>query len=326
MNNQQGKRTCLCILAAVGVMLLITTAVAQREPNQTNEGGRDVTILVTVHAHNDRTRALADRLKPEDFSVREDDRPQRIISVKRPAEAPPVIAVLIQDDLVSHVSNEIRGIKDFIRRLPEGARVMTGYLSAGSLRVTQDFTTDRERAADSLRILLSSGSASPFNPYVEVLEALRRFDSQPGGRRMVLMVSDGLDVSRGFRSASPMLSMDLDRAINEAQRRGISVFAMYAPSVGLTARSHRAMSYGQGSLVRIADETGGDAYFSGTDFVSFDPYFREFTELLGRQWLLTYRSTNVETGFRKIEVKTDYELELLHPAGYRLRSKDVPRP
>jgi VWFA-related protein len=317
---------CLCALAGVAVLLLITNAPGQREADQTDQAGRDVTILVTVHAHNDRTRALADRLKPEDFSVREDDRPQRIISVKRSAEAPPVIAVLIQDDLVSHVSNEIRGIKDFIRRLPEGSRVMTGYLTVGSLRVTQDFTTDRERAADSLRIVLSSASAAPFNPYIEVLEALRRFDSQPAGRRMVLMVSDGLDVSRGFRSASPMLSMDLERAIYEAQRRGIAVFAMYAPTVGLTARSHLAMTYGQGSLNRIADETGGDAYFSGTDFVSFDPYFREYTELLGRQWLITYRSTNLEPGVRKIGVKTDYDLELLHPAGYRLRSKDIPRP
>lgn len=323
---QRAKFLRVCTLAAVGVLLLITNAIAQRESNPVPQSGRDVTMLVTVHAHNERTRALADRLKPEDFSVRENDRPQRIISVKRAAEAPPVIAVLIQDDLVSRVSNEIRGIKDFIRNLPEGSRVMTGYLSAGSLRVTQDFTTDREHAADSLRILLSSASAAPYNPYVEVVEALRRFDSQPAGRRMVLMVSDGLDVSRGFRSASPLLSVDLDRAIYEAQRRGISVFGIYAPTVGLTARSHLAMTYGQGSLNRIADETGGDAYFSGTDFVSFDPYFREFKELLGRQWLITYRSTEAEPGFRKIEVKTDYDLELLHPAGYRLRSKDIPRP
>lgn len=322
----RAKHLSVCACGAVIAFLLIASAIARQEPNKITQSGRDVTILLTVHTHNDRTRALADRLKPEDFSVRENDLPQRIISAKSPSETPPVIAVLIQDDLVSRVSNEIRGIKDFIRRLPEGSRVMTGYLSAGSLRVTQDFTTDRERAAESLRILLSGASASPFNPYVEVLEALRRFDSQAAGRRMVLVVSDGLDVSRGFRSASPMLSVDLDRAISEAQQRGISVFAIYAPSVGLTGRSHLAMSYGQGSLNRIADETGGDAFFSGTDFVSFGPYIREYTELLGRQWLITYRSTNLEPGFRKIEVKTDYDLELLHSAGYRLRSRDIPRP
>lgn len=325
MNCQGSKGLCFVTFVAVIVFLLITSAIAQREPNRVGLNGGDVTILVTVHPHNDRSRALADKLRAEDFAVREDDRPQRIISVKRPAEAPPILAVLIQDDLVSRVSNEIRGIKDFIWRLPDGSRVMTAYITAGSLRITQDFTTDRKRAAESLRILLSSGSASPFNPYVEVLEALRHFDSQTAGRRMVLLVSDGLDVSRGFRSASPTLSMDLDRAIDEAQRRGISVFTIYAPSVGLTSRSHLAVSFGQGSLNRIADETGGEAFFSGTDFVTFDPYFREFNELLGCQWLITYRSTNLEPGFRKIQVKTEYDLELLHPAGYRLRGKDIPR-
>lgn len=326
MDSQGTKRLCFASLVVVIVSLLITSAIAQREPNRIGLNGGDVTILVTVHPHNDRSRALADKLKPEDFSVRENDRSQRIMSVKRATETPPILAVLVQDDLVSRVSNEIRGIKDFIRRCPEGSRVMTAYITAGSLRVTQDFTTDRERAAESLRILASSESASPFNPYVEVLEALRHFDSQPAERRMVLLVSDGLDVSGGFRSASPMLSMDLDRAIDEAQRRGVSVFTIYAPSAGLTSRSHLAVGFGQGSLSRIADETGGEGFFSGTDFVSFDPYFREFNELLSRQWLITYRTTNVEPGLRRIEVKTEYDLELLHPASFRSQGKDVPRP
>ena len=326
MNRQRLNRIDAGILAMVAILGFVTIAIAQRTQNQVVLRGRDVTILVTAHPHNERSGALVDSLKAEDFSVREDDRPQRIISVKRPAETPPIVAVLIQDDLVSRVSNEIRGLKDFIRRLPDGSRVMTGYISVGSLRITQDFTTDRERAAASLRILVSSTSASSFSPYIEVIDALRRFDSQPPGRRIVLLVSDGLDVSRGFRSASPMLSMDLDRAIDEAQRRGISIFTFYAPSVGLTSRSHLAVSFGQGSLNRIADETGGEAFFSGADFVTFDPYIKEFNELLGRQWLITYRSTSVEPGFRRIEVKTDYDLELLHPSGYRLRGKDTPRP
>ena len=89
-----------------------------------------------------------------------------------------------------------------------------------SMTVAQDFTTDLARAADSLQILQSNESAAPFNPYVEVVEALRCFDTQPAGQRMALLVSDGLDVSRGFRSASSFQSIDLDRAISEAQRRG----------------------------------------------------------------------------------------------------------
>ena len=325
MNYQKlTHRITIIIIATAVLFVLVASGRAQQKSNKVALNGHDVTILVTVHPHDDRTRAMAAKLQPEDFTVLEEKRQQRIISVKRPNEAPPIIAVLIQDDLVSRVNNEIRGIKDFIRHLPEGSRVMTGYVTAGSLRVTQDFTTDLTRAADSLRIVVGSEAAAPYNPYVEVIEALKRFDSQPAGRRLVLLVSDGLDVSHGIRNASPLLSIDLDRAITEAQRRGVAVSSFYAPSVGLTSISRLEVNYGQGSLNRLADETGGEAFFTGTDFVSFDPYFKEFNEMLGRQWLITYRSTNTGSGFRHIEVTTDVNVHLHYPAGYRASSKDEP--
>lgn len=278
--------------------------------------GRDVTIPVTVHPHNERMRQAAAQLQPTDFAVREEGRPQQIVSVQKPNETPPEVAVVFQDDLVSRVSNEINGMKSFIRGLPQGSRVMTAYITAGSLSVAQEFTADRERAAGSLRIVRGNQASAPFSPYEELLDVLRRFDSQPPGRRFVLLVSDGLDVSRGFRSASPGLVMDLDRAIREAQRRGIAVFSFYAPTVGLTSVSRLATNFGQGSLNRLADETGGMAFFSGTDFVTFDAYFKELNDILGRQWVITYRSTNTGSGFRRIEVATESNVHLHYPAGY----------
>jgi VWFA-related protein len=320
MDHQLSNHRATAILAVATLILGATAGMsAQRKEREVSVAGRDVTILVTVHPHNERARAAAAQLQAEDFTVHEEKRPQRIISVKRPVDAPPILAVLIQDDLVSRVNNEIKGVKEFIRRLPEGSRVMTGYITTGSLSVAQDFTTDLARAADSLRVVRGSESAAPFNPYVEVVEALRRFDKQPAGRRMALLVSDGLDVSRGFRSASPFQSLDLERAISEAQRRGVAIFTFYAPSVGETSVSRIAVNYGQGSLNRLADETGGEAFFTGADFVTFDPYFKEFNDLLTRQWLVTYRSNNSGSGFRRIEVTTEANLHLSHPSGYRAR-------
>src|SRR5438128_7277351 len=80
------------------------------------------------------------------------------------------IAILIQDDLVSHVGNELGVTRDFIRSLPAGSRVMVGYITAGTLQVRQPFTTELNRAASSLRIPIASTSASAYNPYVEVIE------------------------------------------------------------------------------------------------------------------------------------------------------------
>ncbi len=197
------------------------------------------------------------------------------------------IAILIQDDLISQVGNELDITRNFIRSLPAGSRVMTGYITSGSLQVRQPFTTDLDRAARSLRIPLSSGAASPFNPYVEVSEALRKFDPAWKGSNAVLLISDGLDTSRGFDSGAAGNTLDLHRAIKHANERNVAVYSFYAPSVGLTSRSRLAASYGQSSLNRLASETGGKAFFQGTSgFVSFDSHFRRLREALNEQYAM----------------------------------------
>src|SRR5438552_6354843 len=162
-------KVIFCEALAFLILAFTVAAAAQSKQRDLQISGREVTILVTAHSHNQRTREAALKLKADDFVVREDKRPQQIISVKQASEAPPILAVLIQDDLVSRVNNEIKGVKEFIKRLPEGSRVMTGYITSGTLQVTQDFTADRDRAASSLRIVRSSSSGAPYNPYVEVI-------------------------------------------------------------------------------------------------------------------------------------------------------------
>ena len=195
------------------------------------------------------------------------------------------LAILIQDDLVSQVSNELGVTRDFIRSLPQGSRVLVGYITAGTLQVRQPFTTDLEKAARSLRIPTASTASSPFNPYVEVLEALRKFDGQGTNANAILLVSDGLDTSRGFDSTAAGHTLDIERAISEANKRHVAVFSFYAPSVGLTSRSRIAASYGQSSLNRWSNETGGKAFFQGTTgFVTFNSYFARLRQTLNRQY------------------------------------------
>ncbi|HEU4869894.1 MAG TPA: hypothetical protein VFT08_03515 [Pyrinomonadaceae bacterium] len=195
------------------------------------------------------------------------------------------LAVLIQDDLISQVANEIGVTKDFIRSLPQGSQVMVGYITSGTLQVRQPFTTDLEKAAKSLRIPTSSRGTAAFNPYVEVIEALRKFESGGTNANAILLISDGLDTSRGFDSTAAGHTLDIERTINEANKRHVSIFSFYAPSVGLTSRSHLAASYGQSSLNRVSKETGGRAFFQGTSgFVTFDSYFSRLRETLNRQY------------------------------------------
>ena len=195
------------------------------------------------------------------------------------------IAILIQDDLTSQVGNELGVTRDFIRALPAGSRVMVGYITAGTLQVRQPFTTDLNRAANSLRIPIASTAASAYNPYVEVIEALKKFDLSWKGHNAVLLISDGLDTSRGFDATTAGHTVDIDRTISEANRRNTAIYSFYAPSVGLTSRSYLAASYGQRSLNRVSHDTGGRAFFQGTTgFVTFDSYFNRLRQELNRQY------------------------------------------
>jgi hypothetical protein len=213
------------------------------------------------------------------------DTSQKIPDVMEPLN----IAILIQDDLISQVSNELGVTRDFIRSLPKGSRVMVGYITTGSLQVRQPFTTDTEKAAKSLRITAASTGASAYNPYVEVLEALRQFRGEWNNSNAILLISDGLDTSRGFDSSAAGHTLDLERTISEAKKRQVAVFSFYAPSVGLTSHSRLAASYGQSSLNRLADDTGGKAFFQGTNgFVTFDPYFARLQHTLNQQYARAY--------------------------------------
>lgn len=223
--------------------------------------------------------ATAATAVPASAQARKSDKAQAGERVRVPLN----LAVLIQDDLVSRVGNELRETGEFIRTLPAGSSVMIGYIRAGSLQVRQPFTTDLEAASRRLRVPVGSTAASPFNPYTQLRDAIKQFPSGGENRNAVLFVSDGLDTSRGFDFATSVDSIDLNRAVREAKSRGVSVYSFYAPSSGLTSWNRRAISFGQSALQRVSDQTGGRAFFQGTDFVTFNAYFDRLTRTLNEQ-------------------------------------------
>jgi len=301
----------------LGFALLAEPAFCQQQ-NVTGNGasrgpGKPVTLPVTIRVKEEGELELQNI----DLSIVEDGEPQTIISVRSMGTNSPItLAVLIQEDLPS-VGSEIKSVADFVRRLPKGSRVMVGYLRTGSLQVKQRFTNDLEKAAKSVRPPSGFASASPYNPYVEVIEALKRFESQPLGRRAILLVSDGLDISRGVDSSSPTQSIDLQRAVNESQKRGVAIYGFYAPTAVAAANPSLAGN-AQSSLLRLSNETGGIAFFQGTGApVSFDPFIRELDISLQKQAAVTFLSTHLKKGFHRIEVRSATPgVRVSSPSGY----------
>jgi hypothetical protein len=98
------------------------------------------------------------------------------------------------------------------------------------------------------------------------------------------LISAGLDVSRGFDVSSSLHSIDLERAIREAKQRNVAVYSFFAPAIGLTSQNFTAISFGQGALNRLSDETGGRAFFQGNSFVTFDSYFKRLRRTLNEAY------------------------------------------
>lgn len=321
--RQTNSRAAFAIVFPVFLLVCFTshggsvTAQPRNDTTSVLTGGsaKPVTIPLTIRVKGTPREV---ELQTVDLTVSEDGDPQTILSIRaRGSNSPVTLMLLVQDDVVPSVSLEMKSLAAFIRKLPRGSRVSVGYLRTGSLQVRQKFTGDLERAARSLRVPLGSALAAPYNPYVEVIEALRRFDSQPLGRRAILLVSDGLDISRGVSSSTAGQSVDLQRAITEAQRKGVAIYSFFSPTT-TSERSSTLLSNAQGSLERLSEETGGRAFFQGLGApTSFEPFIRELNATLDRQIALTYLSTHPEKGFHRVKIRSSRpDVQVNYPSGY----------
>ncbi len=293
----------------------------KKDKKEKKEQVRPITIQVTprMHGLEKMQNESEDFITLGDITIREDGAERKVLSTRGIGNTPLALAVLIQDDVVPSISNEIKAIGEFIRTLPKGSRVFIGYIKSGSLQVRQKFTTELDKAVRTLRVPISSASVAPYNPYIEIIEGLKRFESLPSGRRAMLVVTDGLDTSGGVRSSSAGMSLDLQRAIREAQRRSVAIYSFYAPTVTATAsRDPILVNNAQSSLQRLSDESGGRAFFQGTGApVSFDPFLSELGKALLLQLAVTFLSTNSDKSFHRLEVAFSRpDVKADYPAGY----------
>lgn len=294
-------------------------AVSQPTPKPTV---RTVTIPISIFTKKElRERQAEELVQADRLIVKEGKDEQQILSIRSVSDTPLSIAILFQDDLSTNFNLQIEDIKQFIRGLPKGTRVMVAYLRGGAPQIRQRFTDDLEAAAKALRIVAGSSSSAPRSPYSGVSDIVGRFDGVPSGRRAILLFSDGLDTSNGLNLASISQSYDLDQAVLRAQRRSIAVYSFYSPTT-LTERGNSIFVLGaQGALAKLSDETGGRSFGSGSFApVNYLPYFRELVLTLNRQFALSYLSTNMKKGYYKISVtSTNPEVKIEHPRGYYYR-------
>jgi VWFA-related protein len=316
--SQLSKLTAALLFAGILTTFAVSQEKDKKQKKENQQKVRTMTIPISIFSKQElKENQAGEFLEAGEINVREDNEPQTILSIRSVTNTPLHIAVLIQDNLSSNVNLQLDEIKNFIKKLPPDSRVMVAYLRSGTTQISQKFTTDLEKAAGSIRAVIGSPTIAPNSPYEGVEEVLERFDALPTGRRAILLVSDGLDLSNPL----PTQSLQLEQAILKAQRRSVAIYSFYS-SATLTENGNSGLILNaQGSLNRLSEETGGRAYFQGTiSPINFDPFFKDLNLALNRQFSLTYLSTHLKKGYHKVQVtSTNPEVKIEHPKGYYYR-------
>ena len=291
--------------------------------------------VVQVHVVITNTGLQSDhelpRLKQDEIKVRQ-GRTNLQVTQLIPAQgdnAALQLMILIDDTLnISAVGNNLNDIRELIKAQPPSTVVGVGYMSNAGVNMLQNFTADHEAAAKAVR-LPRGGLSAMDSPYLSLISLVRGWPQQ-NVRRVVLMVSDGIDRLRGetprpnqlgpnfgpvFHSM-PTISTDATSASEISQRFNVLVFAIYSPGVGRAGRSSWDLQLGLSGLCKIAQETGGECYSLGTSaLVSFKPYLEQFQKALDNQYYLVFLATpRNRAGLQRIRIETEVSnSEILAP-------------
>lgn len=194
---------------------------------------------------------------------------------------------------------QLADVRGFIETQPAMTAIGVGYMRNGMVDIAREFTPDHSRAAKALRIPLSWTEASP---YLSLSDLIKRWPATTDRRAVVTMTS-GVDPLGGLGPTDPYL----DAAIEDAQRNGITVYAIYVPAVGHSGHSAFRINWGQSHLAQIAEETGGEAYMLGFGPpVSLAPYLEDVAAHLMHQYRVTFLMTPGKKGeLREVRFTTE---------------------
>lgn len=267
-----------------------------------NAAGVPTQIVVTVQPV--RGAAAPEKLQADDLAVTVDKTPARVLRSERLTGdlARTQLYILLDDSTrSSSLGIQLPELKAFVRSLPATTEVAIGYMRNGTAAKTQDFTSDHNRAADSLRLPqgLPGGNGSP---YFALSDLAKHWPSeQSSERRVVLMLTDGVD---RYYDNSIVEDPYVDAAIHDSLKQGLIVYSIYVRDTGLYDRGAQTTLFAQSRLGMVSDQTGGYAYFQDfTDPVSVKPFLNDFQNRLDHQYRITVQAFNA--GIQPVQIRSE---------------------
>ena len=283
----------------------------------------------------DKNKRFISDLKAEDIRILEDGQPQDIFTFQQNIDLPLSLAILIDTSASEErtLPDEKEAARAFLENILRPQKDEAAVVSfTGETTLEQGFTgsVDRlRRAIDHVEFVPPSGyigggvvvngtppisgtnqslagSTAIWDAVWATSEELM-VQSAEHTRRAIILLTDGVDTSS---------QMKMHDAIDRAQKSDALIYA-----IGIGDRY--SFNVNEGDLRKIAEKTGGRAYFPKHERDLRDA-FAQIQRDLREQYLVAYSPTNKarDGSYRKIEIQVvnpalkQQELKLNYRAGY----------
>ncbi len=256
-------------------------------------------VVLDVSVRDDKRRVVTG-LSAGDFTVTEENRPQKVLSVS-PDKRPVLVALLLDTS---------GSMRDRLKEAQEAACRFTATLGDADrafvvqfddqVTLLEDITSDRDAMCRAVRGTTAVGETELWDA---IHASNRVIHESPSERRAMVLLTDGDDT--GSR-------LTWDEIFEEARLNDVTFYA-----IGLDVE---ALSGARGRLEKLAEETGGRA-FCVKKADELAGIYELIAEELRTLYQLVYASDNQVFDNRflkiKIEVKGGAKYDVAHRAGYR---------
>jgi Ca-activated chloride channel family protein len=312
MNKRRWLSACLiAVLGSLGGLAAVQAQQAQSQKppqkgkNQTADEKnnsqdpdiitRTVNVRLPITVVDKSGRYITD-LKQSDFEIYEDKVPQEI-EFFQAEELPLDIAVLM--DTSNSVKPKLKFEKDAaISFLQTALRVRKDralFVSFDSeVELHQDFTDRIDLLSQAIDKVKARGETRLYDAVYRVCE--EKMSAVQGRRRAMILITDGEDT---------ISERSLKEAIDIAQRSETVIFVLSTKAGGFFGVQAGQVDRAEDKdLKRLAEETGGRAFFTG-EVIELEKSFTAIARELRSQYLLAYAPSNekFDGTFREIEVR-----------------------
>ena len=280
------------------LLLFATTLLLVLPVAMQSKRGQQSTLRVNVDLVNvpftvtDNKGHLVSGLTKDDIAVEEDGRKQEIRSFSKENELPLTIGVLIDTSgsvsrvLPDEKATAIQFLDSILQR--NDLAFVIGF--EREVTLVQDYTEDKRRLREAIDSLMVGQATSIYDA---VYLACKEMFPKEGGRKAIVLISDGQDTASKVSFTESMIAADSSDAVIYSISNRIGGF------FGIS---------GTGSpetLKEYSSETGGTVYFVGgrSDLTRV---FAQISEELRTQYNVAYTPSNAarDGKFRKIRIVT----------------------